>query len=147
MTTAAEGGMLGVEFVPPRREKIRALLIDDDAADSSLVARLAAKSKQLDVALTRCGSVEEARAALVEARFDVVYVDYWLGMDTSIAFIHDFARAHDVPCILLTGLDTPDIRRIAFRAGVEAFLSKDDLSTQGIEGVTLAVLRHHASLD
>ncbi len=128
-----------------RRDKVRALLIDDDAIDCALIARLAANSRHIDFDLTVCRSLEAAKA-LGQQRFDVVFVDYWLGYETSIAFIHDFARVHDVPLVLLTSLDEPDIRRIAFRAGVEAFLSKDDLSRQALESVTLAVLRHHASL-
>ena len=61
-----------------------------------------------------------------------------------MSFVHQFARAFDIPSVLLTGLDDLDIRRVAFTAGVDAFLSKEDLSTQAVEGVTLAVLRNHA---
>jgi DNA-binding NarL/FixJ family response regulator len=132
-------------FDPTRREKIRALLIDDDADDRDLIARLAARSNQLEIELIACRSVEEAQA-LAHQPFDVVFVDYWLGSDTSIGFIHDFARAHDVPCVLVTGLDVPDVRRVAFRAGVEAYLSKEGMSTQALESVILSVMNRHAKL-
>jgi len=135
-----------VEREPLRRERVCALLIDDDPDDAEIFRKLLAKSKHLDVDLAAFSSVTEARAALASRRFDVIYVDYWLGLDTSIGFVREFAGAHDVPSVLLTGLDEPDIRRLAFRAGAEAFLSKEQLSTQSIEGVTLAVLRHHAAL-
>lgn len=147
MVAATGSGSLDEQFMPAEREAIRALLIDDDAEDFKIIAALAAKSKQLEVSLTNCRNIEEAGAALARMRFDVLFVDYWLGIETSIPFIQDFARTYDVPCVLLTGLDTLEIRRIAFRAGVEGFLSKEELSTQGIEGVTLAVLRRHGSLD
>jgi DNA-binding NarL/FixJ family response regulator len=130
---------------PAGRDKVRALLVDDDAVDCSVIKRLIEDSRHLDFELTICRSLEAARA-LGPQRFDIVYVDYWLGVETSISFIHDYVRAHDVPCVLLTSLDEPDIRRVAFRAGVEGYLSKDDLSRQALEGVTLAVLRHHAML-
>jgi len=129
------------DFIRPERDKVRALLIDDDPADASLINRLAAKSRQLDISLTICPSVAEAAALLEEHEYDVLYVDYWMGWQTSIHFIHVLSKAQNAPCVLVTGLDEPDIRRIAFRAGVKAFLSKDELSTQAIEGVTLAVLR------
>jgi len=129
----------------PARERVRALLIDDDAADTSLIERLSTRSKQLDIAVTSCRSTDEARSTLSRETFDVVYVDYWMGADTSIGFIRDFSRTSDVPCVMLTTLDEPDIRRVAFRAGAEAFLSKNDISTQAIEGVTLTVL--HQRLD
>jgi CheY-like chemotaxis protein len=130
---------------PKGREKIRALLVDDDAVDCLLISRLAARSKHLEFDLTVCRNLEEAHS-LASQRFDVAYIDYWMGSETSIHFIHTFARMHDVPCILLTSLDEPDIRRVAFRAGAEAFLSKAGISIQALESVTLAVLRHHATL-
>ena len=122
------------------RDKLFALLIDDDAADAAVVTRLAARSKQLDVDIEVCLSLDEGRRLSRERRFDLVFVEYWLGVQTSIEFIAEFTRRYSAPCILMTGLDEPDIRRIAFRAGVRAFLSKEHLSTQAIEAVSLAVL-------
>jgi DNA-binding NtrC family response regulator len=127
-------------YSPTSREKICALLIDDDAADAAVVTRLCTRSKQLDFDVKLCFSVEDGQRLSKERRFDIVFVDYWLGLQTSIEFIAAFTRSHAAPVILMTGLDEPDIRRIAFRAGVSAFLSKEDLSTQAIEAVTLAVL-------
>jgi len=123
-----------------RREKVLALLIEDDAADAAVIARLAARSKQLDLNVRVCFSVEEGLRLTSERRFDLILVDYWLGLQTSIGFISEFTKRHATPCVLMTGLDEPDIRRIAFRAGVRGFLSKEELSTQAIEAVTLAVL-------
>ena len=109
MVAATGSGSLDEQFMPAEREAIRALLIDDDAEDSKIIAALAAKSKQLEVSLTNCRNIEEAGAALARMRFDVLFVDYWLGIETSIPFIQDFARTYDVPCVLLTGLDTLEI--------------------------------------
>ena len=127
-------------FSPVARDKVRALLIDDDAADAAIINRLASRSKQLDFKLRVCFSTDDALRLMAEQTFDVVFVDYWLGSHTSIAFISELARTQSTPCVLLTGLDEPDIRRIAFRAGVKAFLSKEEISAQAIESVTLAVL-------
>lgn len=128
----------------PMREDVRALLIDDDKADTQLIERLSRRSKQLNISVTSVCSVEDAPAVLAEQPFDIVFVDYWLGSGTSIGFICDLSRTSDLPCVLMTTLDEPDIRRIAFRAGADAFLSKDAISAQAIESVTLAVLRRRA---
>jgi DNA-binding NarL/FixJ family response regulator len=122
------------------RERVDALLIDRDVADAAIIHRLAAKSKHIDFCLKSCASIDDARQILSEQTFDIVYVDYWMGDETSLAFIHEFSTMHDVPLVLLTGLDEPDIRRIAFRAGARGFLSKEEISTQAIEGVTLTAL-------
>ena len=132
-------------FSPVERDKVRGLLIDDDAADAANIRQLAAKSKQLDFRPKVCFTIDDARRILSEQTFDVVYIDYWLGWETSVAFISEFTKRHHAPCVMLTGLDEPDTRRVAFRAGVNAFLAKDEISTQAIEGVTLAVMTQRAN--
>ncbi len=123
------------------RERVRALLIDSDPADAVDILGHASRSRQLSFEVVVCRSVVAAEAELQSAQFDVVYLEYWLGSETSIAFIHALASLRGAPCVVLTHLDEPDIRRVAFRAGAEGFLSKDSLNTQGLESVTLAVLR------
>lgn len=125
----------------PEREKIHALVIDADAIDSLALEEIAGRSKQLEIRITACRSLDEAETLVSQRRFDVVYLEYWLGSQTTIAFIHDMAAHNRSPCIVLTDLDEPDIRRLAFRAGAHAFLSKDSLCPQALESVTLAVLR------
>lgn len=122
------------------RERVEALVIDCDALDNVALAEIAARSQQLDIAVTACKSLIDAQAALARHRFDVIILEFWLGQETTIAFIHEIADA-GTPCIVLTDLNEPDIRRIAFRAGAQAFLSKQALCSQALEGVTLAVLR------
>ncbi len=128
------------DLLAPERETIRALIVDDDTEDAFLFTKLLTKSKQMDFLVTSCRSVEEAARLITSEKFDIIYVDYWLGLETSIGFIVDAGLKQLPPLILITGLDTPDIRRCAYRAGAAAFLSKDNLSIQAIEGVTLAVL-------
>ena len=142
--SAARHEKIAESLTRPVRERIRALLIDDDAVDSRMIERLSRHSKQLDIAITSVRSIDDAPPLLAEQSFDIVFVDYWLGSGTSIGFISDLSRARHPPCVLLTTLDEPDIRRVAFRAGADAFLSKDEISSQAIESVTLAVLRKRA---
>jgi DNA-binding NarL/FixJ family response regulator len=137
--------VISAAYELPLREKVRALLIDADAHDRLTLQSLAARSKQLEIVTTPCQSLAEAGALLSEPRFDVVFLEYWLGEQTSIPFIHDLAAAQGPPCVMLTDLDEPDIRRLAFRAGAHAFLSKDSLCPQALESVTLAVLRSRFS--
>jgi CheY-like chemotaxis protein len=125
----------------PAREKVHALLIDADARHCRALADIADRSRQLEFSITSCSSLDEAKALMAQRRFDVVYLEYWLGSETTIAFIHTMAALEAAPLIMLTDLDEPDIRRVAFRAGAQAFLSKDSLSPQALESVTLAVLR------
>jgi len=77
----------------------------------------------------------------LDRHLDVIYLEYWLGEETTVPFIHEIAAMRGAPCVVLTKFDEPDIRRITFRAGAQAFLSKTSLGPQALESVTLAVLR------
>ena len=112
-----------------------------DLDDALLIKKLTMRSKQLDVRLTTCVWPEEAFIALLRQPFDVVYADLWLGFETSAAFVCECARRNDAPVIVLTACDDPAVRRLAFRAGARAYLAKEELSTQALDAVTLAVLR------
>jgi DNA-binding NarL/FixJ family response regulator len=129
------------EDLRQQRDRISALLIDYDAEDAFGFTRLVARSKQIDFSVSLCGSIIAAGQLLRKAVFDVIYVDYWLGFETSIPFIADVARKNHAPIVLMSALDSPDIRRCAYRAGASGFLAKDELSIQAVESVTLAVLR------
>ncbi len=124
----------------PEKDAIRALLIDDDVEDAFLFSRLVSHSKQMDFSLDICRSLDAAAELLATRQYDVVYVDYWFGFETSIGFVLDETKLKRPPLIIITSLDTPDIRRCAYRAGAAGFLSKDNLSVQAIESVTLAIL-------
>ena len=124
----------------PAKEHIVALVVDSDAIDCMSLAHIASRSQQLDIEVTACRSLADAASALASRHYDVIYLEYWLAGETTIAFIHQLTRA-GTPCIVLTDLNEPDIRRIAFRAGAQAFLAKDALCPQALESVTLAVLR------
>lgn len=123
------------------RERVEALLIDPAPADRDAVIAAAARSRQLHLNVTACGSLAEAQTLLAQRTFDVVYLEYWFGDETALPFIQSLAALPGSPCVVLTDLDAPDIRRLAFRAGAQAFLAKDDLGAHALESVTLTVLR------
>jgi DNA-binding NtrC family response regulator len=143
MTSDRATNPIEFDALSPERDAIHALLIDDDAEDVFLFSKLLAKSKQIDFTLTSCGALADAARLLARDSYDIVYIDYWLGLETSIGFILGADLRRWPPVVLITGLDTPDIRRCAYRAGASAFLAKDNLSVQAVEGVTLAVLERH----
>ena len=110
----------------------------DIAAD---LARIAARSKQLDFTFSVRRRLPEDAAELLPGGYDLILLEYWYGTETCVPFLHALTALRGPPCVVLTGLDEPDIRRVVFRAGAEAFLSKDSLSPQALESVTLTVLR------
>jgi DNA-binding response OmpR family regulator len=128
----------------PCRERVRALIIDHDREDAESLAGVAARSKQLCFYVTIRPSLPAAEAELMTGGFDIIFLEYWLGSQTAIAFLLAVASRCGPPCVVVTDLDEPDIRRVVFRAGAEAFLSKKSLGPQALESVTMAVLRARA---
>ena len=136
-------GDVGSDFdylAPPARDTVRVLLVDDDPIDREIIMRAARGGEQLDICFTQCGASREAKALMDRDRFDLAIVDYWLGEETSIPLIQDCLHKYNLPVVLLTGLDTPEIRRCAFRAGIAGYLSKDALIVQAIESAALGAL-------
>ncbi|MBB4197857.1 DNA-binding NarL/FixJ family response regulator [Rhodoblastus sphagnicola] len=127
-------------LAPSARETVRVLLVDDDPTDREIIVRASRGGEQLDICFTQCGTMREARASVDRDRFDLALVDYWLGEETSIPLIQEFHYKYNLPVVLLTGLDTPEVRRCAFRAGIAGYLSKDGLIVQAIESAALGVL-------
>jgi DNA-binding NarL/FixJ family response regulator len=125
----------------PVKERVDGLVIDTDVNDSRSLVHIAAQSKQLEISITARRSLADAGEALSHRHFDVIFLEYWLGDETAVPFIHEIAAMQGPPCVVLTKFDEPDIRRIAFRAGAQAFLSKTSLGPQALESVTLTVLR------
>lgn len=123
------------------RDRIDALLVESDSRFLEDLAAAARRSRQLDFRLTSCRSLAEAEQALGRATPDVIYLDCWLGEGTSIPLIHRLAARGGAPCVMVSSLDEPEIRRIAFRAGARAFLWRGALSAQALDGVTMAALR------
>ena len=143
MSAVQEIEDVGSEFeylAHPTRETVNVRLVDDDPIDRELIMRAARGGEQLDIRFTQCGSSGEAKAAADRNHFDLAIVDYWLGQETSIPLIQEFQRKYNLPVILLTGLDTPEVRRCGFRAGITGYLSKDALIVQAIESAALGVL-------
>jgi CheY-like chemotaxis protein len=140
MTSGGAVNLIDFDVLSPKKDALRALCVDDDAEDVFVFSQLLAKSKQIDFTVTSCSGLTEAARLLERDHYGIVYIDYWLGVETSIGFIMGAGLRRWPPVVLVTGLDTPDIRRCAYRAGASAYLAKDNLSVQAVEGVTLAVL-------
>lgn len=127
-------------LAPPVLEKARILLVDDDAQDAELIRRASTGGNQIEMTIAHCKSSDAALELLRAHEYDLVFVDYWLGFETSVRLIKTIHDEYALPIVLLTGFDTPDVRRCGFRAGIAGFLAKDALSVHGIESAVLGAL-------
>lgn len=109
-------------------EQMQLLLIDDDEIDRELVRRLIGKSYTLIEAKNG-----EEGMALYKAKFpDIILLDYRLP-DINSFTILDYMTAHDVPVIVLTGEEQPDIIVEAMQKGAHDYLLKSHISQVRLE--------------
>lgn len=71
-------------------------------------------------------------------------LDYWLGSDTALEFLHALGGRHGrLPVIMLTGHSNHDIQRLGQNAGAVSFVSKDDVSANALDTVIQSTLHTH----
>ena len=102
-------------------ETIRILLVEDEEIDQVTFVR-SIQREGLPYEAVIVGSVQEARSALAEQKFDVVITDYHLGPDTAFDLLGEL---HDIPFIVTTGLGDEEIAVNAMKFGASDYLTKD----------------------
>lgn len=113
---------------------VRVLLVEDDEDDYFLTRDVIGSIEKGRYAVTWLDTFDKALNALDKETFDVAFVDYRMGARTGIDFIAAAkAGGHDLPMIILTGLNDHDIDITASEAGAFDFLVKDELTPAKIE--------------
>ena len=81
-----------------------------------------------------CYRYNDALEAIVEARYDIYFIDYYLGAQTGLDLMKEaFEQNCDQPLILLTGMGNQKIDLEAMQAGAYDYLVKLKLNTEKIE--------------
>ncbi|SON57653.1 osmolarity response regulator [Hartmannibacter diazotrophicus] len=121
--------------------RVRVLLLDDDDVDARIVRHYLDKIAGFDFDVVHIRSIDEALKAAERDQFDIYITDYWLGKESSVAFIREVGqRDHAPPIIVFSQLDHSDIQEIGFRAGATAFIGKDLLSPDLLGSTIRSVL-------
>ena len=116
-TTAAPGA----RGLPQRAIRV-ALLDDHEVLLDSMASWLRAHAPDFEVALTATSWLQLVHSPAFPT--DLVLIDVQLREPVSIEARVRTCRAAGATVIVLTGLDTPDLRDRALRAGAAAFLGK-----------------------
>lgn len=107
---------------------IRILIIDDQKEFRTLISVLL-KISDLDVHVSEVKSGEDALASLGRETFDCVIIDYMLADSTGLNVLHQVKSIQpDLPVLMISSYIQSDIERGILAAGVDASLSKDELS-------------------
>lgn len=118
------------------QNRISILVIEDDPDDFRAISRLLSQLKRYSVRTVRVSSGSSARTYLLTSCYDIVIVDYRLGLENGVDAIKAITRQRqDVASILVTGYLSPEVEEAALDAGAVRCIDKDALSTTMLESV------------
>ncbi len=110
------------------RDRVRLLVVEDDDFHTSLVADVLNATPAFLPRITRTRTLAETLECLSREDHDVVVLDLDLpdshGLDTLRSVV---AARRDLPIVVLTGVDEPQIAAAALRAGASEYLVKGRL--------------------
>ena len=125
------------------KEPLHLLVVDDDPVDLMALEKKLARYPLLSV-VHRAHSLEEARKALGERRFDCVLLDLHLRREEGLALLPTLGR---VPAIVLTGLDDEASAQRALKLGAQDYVLKDGGSADEImRAIQYGIERKRAEL-
>jgi signal transduction histidine kinase/ActR/RegA family two-component response regulator len=113
---------------------VRVLVLDDNEDDFAFVKILLSKSASYSYELTWAPTEAAALDAVKNGRFDVGLFDYKLGGTTGLEILRALQAQHcEMPVILLTGSENPEVDHAALDAGAADYLCKGSLDTTRLE--------------
>ncbi|HKB91361.1 MAG TPA: response regulator [Opitutaceae bacterium] len=122
---------------------IRVLVVEDREDDYIYLKHLLRKAVFSNYELEWVMNYEQGLAALEQRRHDVGLFDYQLGGATGLDLLREaLARKYEIPIILLTGNESPEVDRDAANAGASDYLCKDGLSTTQLERSIRYTIKH-----
>lgn len=114
-------------------QSIRVLMVEDSPSDARLVAEAVREARVGEIALTHVSRLSEALHALQTADWDVVLLDLTLPDSGELdTFPRTFARAVDVPIVVLTGRTDMALAMEAMRRGAADYLHKGESDAASI---------------
>ena len=116
------------------KEKIRALLIDDDQGDFVFTKGLLSQITHPTIELDWVPTFEEGQDAMAQGAYDIYLVDYFLEDRTGLDLLREAARHQlQAPVIMLTGRGNREVDLKAMQAGAADYLVKGQIKSEDLE--------------
>jgi len=124
-------------------EKLKILIVDDDAVDRMAVGRALSKAGfALEIVEAEDSGI--ALASLKETKFDCIFLDYRLPDRDGLELIKDLRlMGIKVPSIVLTGQGDEEIAVEVMKAGASDYLSKSKVSPETLSQTLRNAIRIH----
>jgi len=113
---------------------IKVLVVDDDEEDYFLTSQFIQKIRGRKFVIDWCYRYKDALDAIIEAKYDIYFIDYYLGGKTGLELMKEAIEQNcEQPLILLTGMGNQKIDMEAMQAGAYDYLVKLELNTEKLE--------------
>lgn len=117
------------------------LIVDDDQL---ILKTLAERFSTWDLTVYQAKSPEEAKQMLERYKPEIVLLDLLLTKDDGAVDVMDFMKTkpelQNIPVIVLTNLDKPDLQHIVLTQGVKEYLVKGKVSLDEVHEKVMGYL-------
>lgn len=108
--------------------RIRVLLIEDNPGYARLIEEMLKEPEGVEFELTQAGRLSEGLSSLDEKGADIVLLDLSLPDSTwPDTLLNVLAKAPDMPVVVLTGFDNPEMAVQAVQSGAQDYLIKGQI--------------------
>ncbi len=124
---------------------IRVLMIEDSPGDARLIEIYLSQATTTTYRLTHCTTLDDGLGRLDRDEFDIVLLDLKLPDSSGIeTFEQTYARAPDVPIVVMTGHDDAQLAFRAVREGAQDYLVKNNVDAPLLNrSIRYAIERKH----
>ena len=132
---------------PAAKSSIKLLAVEDDPSLSFVLEEALEHTREAEIDATMASSLAEALRELKRGGFELVLLDLSLPDSDGIQTLSRVREKQpDVPIIVLTGNDDPELARRIVELGVDDYLLKGEVGSHRlIEAIRAAVGRTPAS--
>jgi diguanylate cyclase (GGDEF)-like protein/PAS domain S-box-containing protein len=127
---------------------VRVLLVEDNAADAEATADALAFARSPRCAVTHAARLDDARALLAGARFDVVLLDLGLPDTRGLEGVRELrAAAPETAIVVLSGMGSEAVALDALTNGAQDYLVKGQASDDALQrSIRFAIARREADV-
>jgi len=130
---------------PPKPARpIRLLAVEDDPSLAFVLEEALGHTREAEIDATMASSLAEAFEQVDAQRFELVLLDLSLpdsdGLETLTRMRRKLGR--DVPIVVLTGNDDPELARRIAEEGVDHYLLKGMVGSKGLVDAIRAATQH-----
>ncbi len=134
--------MNAVENKEIDRQPLNVLLVEDDDVDARIVGMFAGMSEKYNFTLKRVKNVDNAWEALACEVFDLCFLDFLVGQQTTLKLLTSLERPNSrTATVVLSNISMRDVETFRIPAGGAYFLPKGDCSARNLDNAVQVALQ------